>query len=264
MLRLSGSGTLQILIGTASYIGLVRILSTFGSAALAGYTIGIRIIIFALLPAFGISNAAATMVGQNLGAGRPDRAERAVWTAALYNMIFLGGDRRCLLLRGAAQIAGLFTADPAVQPLRDRLPADRQPRASCSMPCGMVLTQSFNGAGDTWTPTLINLGVFWLFEIPLAWLLAHQHAGFGPTASSRHDDRLLGARRRQRGGLSDGEVEGEERLGAHAVGCARLVRTLGAHGGCSHRGSGGHPLFNIDLTTRARRFGSIPAAAHQP
>ena len=83
VLKLSGSGTLQILIGTASYVGLVRILSVFGSAALAGYTIGIRMIIFALLPAFGISNAAATMVGQNLGAGRPDRAERAVWTAAL-------------------------------------------------------------------------------------------------------------------------------------------------------------------------------------
>jgi putative MATE family efflux protein len=90
VLRLSGSGTIQILIGTASYVGLVRILSVFGSAALAGYTIGIRIIIFALLPAFGISNAAATMVGQNLGAGRPDRAEEAVWTAARYNMLFLG------------------------------------------------------------------------------------------------------------------------------------------------------------------------------
>ena len=86
VLRLSGSGTFQILIGTASYVGLVRILSVFGSAALAGYTIGIRVILFALLPAFGISNAAATMVGQNLGAKRADRAERAVWTAARYNM----------------------------------------------------------------------------------------------------------------------------------------------------------------------------------
>ena len=127
---------------------------------------------------------------------------------------------------------------------------------------GMVLTQSFNGAGDTWTPTLINLVVFWLFEIPLAWLLA-VNAGFGPVGVFiAHDDRLLGARRRQRGGLSDGEVEGEERLGAHGV------RTVGAHvgcsRGCSHRGSGGHPLFNIDLTTRASRFGSIRTSRVHP
>jgi len=177
VVRLSGSGTLQILIGTASYIGLIRILSAFGSDALAGYTIGFRVIIFALLPAFGISNAAATMVGQNLGAGRPDRAERAVWTAALYNMIFLGVIGAVFFF-AARPIAGLFTADPAVQPFA----------ISCLRivslgfvfyAVGMVLTQSFNGAGDTWTPTLINLGVFWLFEIPLAWLLAVK-AGFGP------------------------------------------------------------------------------------
>jgi putative MATE family efflux protein len=170
VLRLSGLGTFQILIGTASYIGLVRILSVFGSGALAGYTIGIRIIIFALLPAFGISNAAATMVGQNLGAGSPERAERAVWTAARYNMIFLGGVGLVFLF-GARLITGLFTSDPAVQPLA----------AACLRTvslgfvfyaCGMVLTQSFNGAGDTWTPTVINLFVFWLWEIPLAWWLS--------------------------------------------------------------------------------------------
>jgi putative MATE family efflux protein len=178
VLRLSGSGTFQILIGTASYVGLVRILSVFGSDALAGYTIGFRVIIFALLPAFGLSNAAATMVGQNLGAGRPDRAERAVWTAALYNMLFLGSIGLVFFL-AAGPIAGLFTTDPAV--------------LSFAVSClrivslgflfyavGMVLTQSFNGAGDTWTPTLINLGVFWLFEIPLAWWLA-VHAGVGPS-----------------------------------------------------------------------------------
>src|SRR5918994_626356 len=115
VLKLSGSGTFQILLGTASYIGLVRILSTFGSDALAGYTIGIRVIIFALLPAFGISNAAATMVGQNLGARQPERAERAVWTAAAYNVLFLGVIG-LVFLTAAPQIAALFSSDPNVQP----------------------------------------------------------------------------------------------------------------------------------------------------
>ena len=174
VVRLSGSGTLQILIGTASYIGLVRILSTFGSAPLAGYTIGIRVILFALLPAFGISNAAATMVGQNLGAGKPDRAERAVWTAALYNMIFLGLVG-LLFVVAAPQIARMFTSDPAVQPFA----------VACLRivslgflfyGVGMVLTSAFNGAGDTWTPTMINLFVFWLWEIPLAWWLSTETA----------------------------------------------------------------------------------------
>ena len=176
VLRLSGSGTLQILIATASYIALVRILSRFGSAALAGYTIGIRLIIFALLPSFGISNAAATMVGQNLGARKPDRAERAVWTAAFYNFVFLGAIG-VLFLAGARVIVAFFTTDQTV--------------ASYAVSClrivslgfvfyayGMVLTQSFNGAGDTWTPTMINLLVFWVIELPLAWTLSHG-GGFG-------------------------------------------------------------------------------------
>ena len=176
VLRLSGSGTIQILIGTASYVGLVRILSMFGSAALAGYTIGIRVILFALLPAFGLSNAAATMVGQNLGARRPDRAEQSVWTAAVYNMVFLGSVG-IMFLVFARVIAAFFTSDPNVQPYA----------VSCLRTVslgfifyayGMVLTQAFNGAGDTWTPTVINLFVFWLWEIPLAWWLSSQ-AGFG-------------------------------------------------------------------------------------
>jgi putative MATE family efflux protein len=174
--RLSGVGTFQILISTASYIGLVRILSDFGSAALAGYTIGIRLIIFAILPAYGISNAAATMVGQNLGAERPDRAEQAVWTAAIYNMVFLGAVG-VLFLTAAPFITGLFSTDPVVQPYA----------VGCLRivslgflfyAYGLVLTAAFNGAGDTWTPTYINLFVFWLFEIPLAWFLATR-AGFG-------------------------------------------------------------------------------------
>src|SRR5687767_2672931 len=176
VLRLSGSGTFQILIATASYVGLVRILSLFGSGALAGYTIGIRIIIFALLPAFGISNAAATMVGQNLGAGRPDRAERAVWTAAWYNMAFLGIVGLIFLI-AAPQIASLFTTDPAVQPFA--IECLRTVSLGCVFyACGMVMTQAFNGAGDTVTPTLINLFVFWLWEIPLAWWLSTR-AGLG-------------------------------------------------------------------------------------
>jgi putative MATE family efflux protein len=177
VLKLSGSGTFQILVGTASYVGLVRILSTFGSTALAGYTIGMRVILFALLPAFGISNAAATMVGQNLGAKRPDRAERAVWTSARYNMVFLGSVS-VAFLAGAPLIARFFSDDPGVQ----------QYAVSCLRIVslgflfyagGMVLTAAFNGAGDTWTPTLINLGVFWAFEIPLAWWLA-THTPLGP------------------------------------------------------------------------------------
>ena len=170
VLKLAGTGTFQIFIGTASYVALIRILSLFGSAALAGYTIGIRVILFALLPAFGLSNAAATMVGQNLGAGRPDRAERAVWSAAGYNVLFLGAVG-VLFLTAAGPIAELFSADAAVHPFA----------VACLRivslgfvfyAVGMVLTQAFNGAGDTWTPTLINLFVFWLWEIPLAWLLA--------------------------------------------------------------------------------------------
>lgn len=177
MLRLSGSGTLQILIGTASWVVLVRILSVFGSAALAGYTIGIRLVVFALLPSFGISNAAATMVGQNLGAGRPERAEQAVWQAAFYNMLFLGAIGAGFVAF-AEPLIGVFTSDPEV--------------AGHGVTClrivslgflfyayGMVLTQSFNGAGDTWTPTLINLAVFWVLELPLAWALS-RGAGLGP------------------------------------------------------------------------------------
>jgi putative MATE family efflux protein len=176
VLRLSGSGTIQILIGTASYIGLVRILSVFGSPALAGYTIGMRVIMFAILPAFGVSNAAATMVGQNLGARRPDRAERAVWTAAFYNMVFLGGVGLVFLI-AAPFIAALFTSDPNVQPYA--IGCLRTVSLGFMFYAyGMVLTQAFNGAGDTWTPTVINLFVFWLWEIPLAWWLSSR-AGLG-------------------------------------------------------------------------------------
>ena len=177
LVRLSGSGTFQVLVGTASYIGLVRIVSTFGSAALAGYTIAIRLVIFCLLPSWGLSNAAATMVGQSLGAGKPDRAERAVWIAGGYNMLVLGSVG-VLFIIFANQIVGLFTHDPSAAPT-GALALRTMSYGFVFYALGMVLTQSFNGAGDTWTPTWINLACFWLWQIPLAYFLARV-AGFGP------------------------------------------------------------------------------------
>ncbi len=177
LIRLSGSGTFQVFIGMASWVGLIRILAGFGSEALAGYTIGIRLIIFALLPSWGMSNAAATMVGQALGAGKPDRAERAVWIAGKLNVVFLGTVGLIFIVFAPA-IVSIFTQEVepayyAVQCLRI---------VSLGFPFyayGMVLTQSFNGAGDTWTPTYINLFCFWLFELPAAYVMAHV-LGWGP------------------------------------------------------------------------------------
>ena len=142
----------------------------FGSAALAGYTIAIRIVIFVIMPSWGLSNAAATLVGQNLGAGRPERAETAVWRTGFYNMIFLGTVGVFFALF-ATPLVSLFTHDAAVVPLA----------ASClrivsygniGYAYGMVMLQAFNGAGDTVTPTVVNLFGFWLLEIPLAYYLA--------------------------------------------------------------------------------------------
>nr|AUN36789.1 multi antimicrobial extrusion protein [uncultured bacterium] len=177
LVRLSGSGTFQVLVGTASYIGLVRIVSTFGSAALAGYTVAIRLVIFCLLPSWGLSNAAATLVGQSLGAGKPDRAERAVWIAAGYNMLVLGSVG-VLFIIFANQIVTVFTSDP-VALSTGALALRTMSYGFLLYALGMVLTQSFNGAGDTWTPTWINLVCFWLWEIPLAYVLARV-ANFGP------------------------------------------------------------------------------------
>jgi putative MATE family efflux protein len=176
--RLSGNAILQILINTSAWIGLVRVIASFGSAALAGYTIGLRTILFALLPSWGLANAAATMVGQGLGAGKPERAEKAVWTAAFYNVIFLGLVGTIFVVF-SPEIVRLYTADPDVTPHA----VNCLRIVSCGFlfyAYGMVLTQSFNGAGDTWTPTLINLVCFWLWEIPLAWMLALR-LGFGPS-----------------------------------------------------------------------------------
>jgi putative MATE family efflux protein len=177
LVRLSATGTLQVFIGTASWIGLVRILSQFGSAALAGYTIAMRVILFALFPSWGLGNAAATMVGQGLGAKKPERAEAAVWIAGFYNLCFLG-TVGIVFVAFADQIAGLFTQDPEVLPYAVtglRIVALGFPFYAY----GMVVNQSFNGAGDTWTPTYLNLFVFWLFEIPLAYVLSVR-MGMGP------------------------------------------------------------------------------------
>jgi Na+-driven multidrug efflux pump len=177
LVRLSGTGTLQVFLGTASYIGMVRIVATFGSDVVAGYTIAIRLVIFALLPSWGFANAAATLVGQALGAQLPDRAERAARTAGWYNAAVLGGVGVCFVAL-AGPLVSLFTSDPAVAG-----PATLALRViSAGFPFyafGMVLAQSFNGAGDTWTPTLIQFVCSWLVEIPLAYVLA-LGLGLGP------------------------------------------------------------------------------------
>ncbi len=177
LIRLSATATFQVFIGMASWIGLVRIISSFGSNAVAGYTFGIRVILFALLPSWGMANAAATMVGQALGAKDPDRAERAVWRAGFYNMIFLGVVGLLFVLF-APQIISFYTSDPEVA----RYGVDCLRIVAYGFlfyAYGMVLGQSFNGAGDTWTPTILNLFVFWLWEIPLAYVLS-VHLGWGP------------------------------------------------------------------------------------
>ncbi|MGH7468179.1 MAG: MATE family efflux transporter [Longimicrobiales bacterium] len=177
LLRLSGTAMFQVFIATASWIGLVRVLSSFGSQALAGYSISIRIVLFALLPAWGLANAAATMVGQGLGARNPDRAERAVWLAGRMNLAFLGTVGLIFML-GAPIIVGWFGGD-----VMTKAYATSSLRIISAgfffYAYGMVLTNAFNGAGDTWTPTFINLGCFWLLEIPLAWVLS-KPLGMGP------------------------------------------------------------------------------------
>jgi putative MATE family efflux protein len=177
ILRLSGTGIFQILIATTSWVGLTVVVTGFGSLAVAGYGIATRIVMFALMPSFGMANAAATLVGQNLGAGRPERAEQAVWRASFYNLIFLGSVGLLFIAFGNV-IVGAFNADPVI--VGYGTSALRIISAGFLLYAfGMVVTQSFNGAGDTRTPTLINLFCFWLLELPVAWLLA-KPLGLGP------------------------------------------------------------------------------------
>ena len=177
LIRLSGTATFQTFICMAGWIGLVRVTVSFGAEALAGYAIAIRIVLFALLPAWGLSNAAATMVGQGLGAGDPERAEKAVWIAGKMNLAFLG-TIGVLFIIFAPGIVSVFggTGEASTYAI------DCLRIVSAGFffyPYGMVLTAAFNGAGAVWTPTIINLSCFWLWEIPLAWLLAFP-LGLGP------------------------------------------------------------------------------------
>ncbi len=169
ILKISMGGIGQNIIATSSWIFLVRIISEFGSSAVAGYTIAIRIVIFALLPSWGIANAAATLVGQNLGAKKPDRAEKAVWITGVVNMILLTAFGIIMILFPETFIR-LFIDDPEV--VKSGITGLKIVSIGfISYGLGMVLVNAFNGAGDTATPTKINIVAFWMIEIPLAYYL---------------------------------------------------------------------------------------------
>ncbi|HUA83020.1 MAG TPA: MATE family efflux transporter [Bryobacteraceae bacterium] len=177
LLRLSLGGIFQYLVGTASWIVLVRMVAAFGPVAVAGYTVAMRIFLFAILPSWGLAGAAATLVGQNLGARQPERAEQSVWRAGFYNMIFLGLVAVIFVIC-AVPLVSLFSSDSGVI-----LTGSRAPRiisyGYISYAWGMVAMQAFNGAGDTYTPTMISLGTNWMLQMPAAWFLAFR-LGTGP------------------------------------------------------------------------------------
>jgi putative MATE family efflux protein len=169
--RLSSTALLQMLVSTLSWSVLVRVVAGFGSEAIAGYVVCMRIVIFALLPALGLSNAAATLVGQNLGAGKPERSESAVWKAAFYNAVFYLCVGMVLLIFAHALVS-FFTSEPAVLEY-GATGLHIVAFGFVFYGVGMVMETAFNGAGDTWTPTYINFFIFWIFEVPLAYLLAY-------------------------------------------------------------------------------------------
>jgi putative MATE family efflux protein len=170
LVRVAFNGMVQYSIGQTSWMVLVRIVSTFGSVVVAGYTVAVRIIVFAILPSWGLSGAAATLVGQSLGAGKPERAERSVWLTGFYNMMFLGAVA-VVFIAFPEPIIRLFTSDPEVIPYGvDCLRIISY--GNLAYAYGMVMVQSFNGAGDTFTPTTVNLFGYWMFQIPLAYFLS--------------------------------------------------------------------------------------------
>jgi putative MATE family efflux protein len=176
LVRLSLGGIFQYFVGMAAWIALVRMVAAFGSVAVAGYTVAMRIFLFAMLPSWGMANAAATLVGQNLGARQPERAEQSVWRAGLYNMIFLG-IVAAFFVTFAVPLVSLFTGDPGVIQVASRA-LRLISYGYVFYAWGMVTMQAFNGAGDTYTPTLISIATNWVLQMPLAWILAFKtHLG---------------------------------------------------------------------------------------
>jgi putative MATE family efflux protein len=174
--EVAGIGVLQLLVATASWLVMVRMIQSFGSQATAGYTVAIRIVIFSTLPSWGLGSAAATLVGQNLGARQPERAEQAVWRSCFFNAVFLGLVSAAFLIF-APQLVGLFSADAQV--IRYGATCLRIISLCYVLwAYGEIIVQAFNGAGDTWTPTLINFFVYWVVQLPLAFILAFRfHLG---------------------------------------------------------------------------------------
>ncbi|GAB4371033.1 MAG: MATE family efflux transporter [Bryobacter sp.] len=176
--KVSFPGMFQYFVATASWVALARIVAQFGSVATAGYTIAIRIIVMTIMPSWGLGGAAATLVGQNLGAGKPDRSERATWLCGFYNMVFLGLVS-VVFIAYAEPLIRIFSQEEAVVNVgKEALRLISYGYLLYAY--GMVLVQAFNGAGDTVTPTVINVICYWLFQIPLAYWLAHG-LGYGPS-----------------------------------------------------------------------------------
>jgi putative MATE family efflux protein len=174
--KIASAGVFQFLVAHASWPAMIKIIATFGASSIAGTTIAIRIIVVTILPAWGLANAAATLVGQNLGAGKPERAEQSVWRCGFYNILFLGAIT-LLFIAFAEPMIAFFSNDPvAIRTGVDCLRFIAYGYVFFAL--GMVLVQAFNGAGDTWTPTWIYFGCHWALQVPLAYFLSRQ-AGLG-------------------------------------------------------------------------------------